>query len=171
MFVCAQQILWEQITSHGNRFFHFAFCLVSGDTDGRDSGRNFFCFAKPPSHGSIFAPSHSIQRGALQAWSFVTLYLLRRRNRRITGERPSSQLTVGEGDIRLNYDHCLQMSRPSTPPSEAPVYDHVSSFRCSPVAILVQVLTRLARLARIAIAARSRLQQIINPADISLLQW
>ena len=40
---------------------------------------------------------------------------------------------------------------------------NVASFRCSPVAILVQVLTRLARLARIAIAARLRLQQIINP--------
>ena len=46
---------------------------------------------------------------------------------------------------------------------------NVASFRCSLVAILVQVLTRLAR--AIAIAARSRLQQIINPADISLLQW
>jgi len=48
---------------------------------------------------------------------------------------------------------------------------NVASFTCSLVAILVQVLTRLARVARIAIAARSRLQQIINPADISLLQW
>ena len=46
---------------------------------------------------------------------------------------------------------------------------NVASFRCSRGAILVQVLTRLAR--AIAIAARSRLQQIINPADISLLQW
>ena len=48
---------------------------------------------------------------------------------------------------------------------------NIASFRCSLVAILVQVLTRLARVARIAIAARSRLQQIINLADIALLQW
>ena len=45
---------------------------------------------------------------------------------------------------------------------------NVASFRCSLVAILVQVLTRVARS---AIAARSRLQQIINPADISRHQW
>jgi len=47
---------------------------------------------------------------------------------------------------------------------------NVASFRCSLVAILVQVLTRLARVARIAIAARSRLQQINSPKHISLLQ-
>ena len=48
---------------------------------------------------------------------------------------------------------------------------NLASGRCSLVAILVQVLTRLARVAIIAIAARSRLQQIINLADIALLQW
>ena len=47
---------------------------------------------------------------------------------------------------------------------------NLASGRCSLVAILVQVLTRLAREARIAIAARSRLQQVNSPADISLLQ-
>jgi len=48
---------------------------------------------------------------------------------------------------------------------------NVASFRCSLVAILVQVLTRLALVAMIAIAAISRLQQIINLADISPQQW
>ena len=48
---------------------------------------------------------------------------------------------------------------------------NVASFRCSLVAISVQVLTRLARVAVIAIAAISRLQQIINLADISPQQW